>query len=412
MFRFTRTLILGAGLVLGACSRPDGPVTAPDPGARIEAPPDNPVSLATSRARHERFARRMARALRDPDFRGRVYRAINGSRYPEQKVHLQAFLDADGGAERREMANLVSEAGDRISQDLAGGSIEMYFPVPAHRTHWRGGPDLLVATAELDHDAPVAFDLQGHERRLDPDRPPETPVLMVSQAELDFDAGPAALTCLMDCDAGGGGGGGSVATGPTGSGLFMTRSRIPNDFEGWFKGNPEFEIHVLGQDGNGSALTSYQCAGEHAGGPYTFDQNGADWTGSVMLFSQAQLDAYHQQHPGKSLVIFVVEDDDTACQIKIDSTRTSRLLKEVSQAYSGLTAGKDSTLSPAQKVFKYAPLLYYAYKAVSSVIQTNDDPVGNAVNDVGAASAYLAGANWLIRGENSVVNGALRLEMH
>ena len=37
------------------------------------------------------------------------------------------------------------------------------------------------------------------------------------------------------------------------------------------------------------SLTSYQCAGEHAGGLYAFDQNNLDWTGNVLLFTQSQL---------------------------------------------------------------------------------------------------------------------------
>ena len=58
------------------------------------------------------------------------------------------------------------------------------------------------------------------------------------------------------------------------------------------KGDPEFEFHILGQAGTTDSLTDYQCAGEHAPAGYVFDQNNLDWSGSVMLFSQTQLDAY------------------------------------------------------------------------------------------------------------------------
>jgi len=40
---------------------------------------------------------------------------------------------------------------------------------------------VLVATAIADHDPPVAFDLQGNRRVLDPERPPATPVIAWSR---------------------------------------------------------------------------------------------------------------------------------------------------------------------------------------------------------------------------------------
>ena len=35
----------------------------------------------------------------------------------------------------------------------------------------------------------------------------------------------------------------------------------------------------------------------------------------------------------------------------------------------------------------------------------------NAVEDPTAASGFFVGGNWVVRGDNNVVNGALRLEM-
>ncbi|MBL8986197.1 MAG: hypothetical protein JNJ80_08000, partial [Gemmatimonadetes bacterium] len=139
-------------------------------------------------------------------------------------------------------------------------------------------------------------------------------------------------------------------------------------------------------------------------------QNGTTWSGSVMLMSQAQLDQYHQQHPGQNLRVFVVEDDDTACEIKVDSTRTANLFKAIKLVYGELTGGKDSVGTVA-KVFKRAPILLNLISAAASWFKTNDDPVGNAVEDATAAGTFFAGANWVIRGEQSATNGAVRLEM-
>lgn len=402
-----------AGL-LAACSSPDGRESlptapaAPDPGPFATSPTSDP-----DRGRHERLAVRFAKALRDPGFRATLAHELATSPYPEGKVHLQGFLNRNGGSERRRIAELSQESEASVTSDIdQGPAVEVYFPVAAHRRQWQGGTDLLVGTAELDSDSPVAWDLMGRRVRLDPKRPPATPVLMVERAEQNFNAPPSGIPiCLLDCGGGGTTGGGTGVPAPTApQGLFMTQSQFTDTFESWFKGNPEFEVHVLGQGGVGNTLTTYQCAGEHAGGPYAFDQNGLTWSGNVMLMSQAQLDQYSQQHPGQNLRIFVVEDDDTECEIRIDSTRTSNLLKAVKLVYGDLTGGKDST-SGAARVFRRAPMLLSLIKAITSWFKTNDDPVGNAVDDPYAAAAFFPGANWIIRGEGSSINGAIRLEM-
>src|SRR5207237_9209441 len=115
-------------------------------------------------------------------------------------------------------------------------------------------------------------------------------------------------------------------------GLYLTKAHFVDDFEGWLKGSPEFEVHILGQKGQTDSLTDYQCAGEKQPAPYTFDQNDLDWSGRVMLFSKAQLDAYNAKHPGQNVRVFVVEDDDTACEIKADRDILGNLFKSVNDA--------------------------------------------------------------------------------
>src|SRR5438034_5077189 len=124
-----------------------------------------------------------------------------------------------------------------------------------------------VATALADHDPPVAFDVQGNRLVLGPERPPATPVIAVVPVETDFSTTPAAIECLS-C--------GSLwlpPPPPTGPGLYLTKAHFVDDFEGWLKGGPEFEVHILGQKGQTDSLTDYQCAGEKQPTPYYFDQN-------------------------------------------------------------------------------------------------------------------------------------------
>jgi hypothetical protein len=182
------------------------------------------------------------------------------------------------------------------------------------------------------------------------------------------------------------------------------------DFEGWFKGSPEFEIHVLGQSGASDSLTDYQCAGAAAGGPYTFDQNGLDWSGRVLLFSQTQLNNYRAAHPNQNFRIIALEDDDTGCAIKFDSNRFKNLQAVLQAAYPNLTGSKDTTTSVFVKLIKRANALQKILRAAYSFITTQDDLIGNAVEDVVVGLVY-PGANWIVKGDNNITNGWIKLEM-
>src|SRR5207237_1165959 len=83
---------------------------------------------------------------------------------------------------------------------------------------------VLAATAIGDHDVPVAFDVHGNRRLLDPEHQPATPVIAVVPVETDFSPKPSALiACVEYCGGGGGGGGGGVSPPPPSPGLYMTK---------------------------------------------------------------------------------------------------------------------------------------------------------------------------------------------
>lgn len=399
MTNTTRGLVaLASAAAIAACDRPT--TTAP-------ATPTPPTAAATDpeaaqQARAEDLARRLALALGDAAFRGHVKAQLDASPIREHKLHFQQFLAADG---RRGLDALARRSGaapaDVAAEAATALQLEMYLPVPAHRRAWRGGADVLVATALRDHDVPVAFDRQGNRILLDPDRPPATPVIALVPVETDFASPASFLICQVDC---GGGGGGSPPPAPP-SGLYMTKAHFVDDFESWLKGNPEFEAHILGQKGATDSLTDYQCAGEHAGGPYYFDQNGKDWSGSVLLYSSAQIAAYNAAHPNQNFRVLFVEDDDTACQIKADKNLLNDALKAIDGAYKALTAGNDSS-----RVFKRANAFQKLWAALASLINTNDEIVGNAVED-DVVGTFYPGYNWIVKGQNNVTNGWVNLEI-
>jgi len=382
-------------LVVGALACSDRP-----PGTAPDAASGEPAILSAA-ARPELLARSLALALGDPAFRAHVKAELDRSPFREHKLSFQRFLAAERGSGSGALAAMARGTGLAVA-DLARTAeraipLEMYLPVPEHRRAWTGDANVLVATAIADHDPPVAFDVQGNRHLLDPDRPPATPVIAVVPVETDFTTAPAKIGLFPW----------PPFPPPVVPGLYMSKAHFVDDFEGWLKGGPEFEVHILGQKGQTDSLTDYQCAGEKQPLPYNFDQNALDWSGSVMLLSKVQLDAYNAAHPGQNFRVFVVEDDDTACEIKANRDIMGNLFKAVDGAYKAVTAGNDSSNAIA-KLFKRANAFQKLWAAVASFFNTNDELVGTAVEDAVVGISY-PGYNWIVKGENNATNGWLTL---
>ena len=404
-----RNILAAMALLAGIAACADRtPPTAPLSAALAPGP------AAAEQERMQRLARYLARALDDPGFRVSLRAALEQSSFAEHKVYFQGLLTENNRRVLRDIARVTGIRENLIQDDAANTmALEIYLPVPEHRARWKGEPDILVATAITDGDIPVAFDTRGVQHLLDPLRPPDRPVLSLVPVETDFSRrGPAGATCTPETcppSGGGGGGGGGGGSTPQAPGLYLDYVHVTQSFESWLKGNPEFEMHVLGQLGLTDSLKDYQCAGEQAGGPYSYDQNKLDWTGNVLLFSQAQLDTYRAQHPGQSLRVFMVEDDDTACDIRNGNNTLESILAVVDAAYSGYTGGKDSTAGTL-KFFQKARALQKLLQRLVHLINTNDELVGNAVEDA-VVGQYYSGANWIIKGENNMTNGWIKLVM-
>lgn len=388
-------------LLLAACSERPATVSTAPPEEAEGAPAATPPKGGP---RPDRLALLFARALGDADFRAFVKSQLDASPFPEHKLQLQTFLADPGRRALRALAtaNGTSEA-DVEREAAAAIPLEFYLPVPAHRAAWTGDENMLVATALADRDAPVAFDPAGRRSVLSPDAPPATPVLAMVPVETDFHAPPAMTKCLEDCYAGGG----DTFVAPPG--LYMHKAHFDGDYEGWLKGKPEYEIHVLGQLGSTDSLTDYQCAGADAGGPYAFDQNDRDWSGSVLLFSQNQLDDYKATHPQNSLRVLAIEDDDTPCKIITNKDDLDAILRLVDSLYSNRTGGRDTTTSSG-KYYKAAKVVRNLLTYLASFLKTNDDLIGTAIEDDIVGSFY-PGYNWIIKGKNNITHGWIDLEM-
>jgi len=390
-------------LCLGACAERDTPASP-----SLPPPPqaESPATLSrTNTPKMERLARRFARALRNPGFRSYVQRRLNDSPWREHKLPFGRFLREEQGRGLHDLAGQAGAAEDSVARETADApALEFYFPVPGHRDRWQGDENILVATAWADGDPPVAFTPAGDRVVLSPDTPPDTPVLALVPVETDFNPA-AAVTCVENCTppggSGSGGTGGLVVSGPT-PGLYLTYSHFTQKFEGWLKGDPEFEFHILGQAGTTDSLTDYQCAGEHAPAGYVFDQNDLDWSGSVMLFSQTQLDAYRAAHPGQAFRVVAVEDDNEACVIRVGDNSVTELFASIGPVYRDITGFKDST--SVRRILIATKDLQKLWTALSNFINTNDELPGTAIKD-SVALEFHSGANVVIKGKNNVTNG-------
>ena len=237
-------------LAVAACADHDAPTAASSTPTAAARPAPAAVgtpstSTRADEAHLEALARRMALALRDSSFRAYVKTELGHSPFPEHKIQFQRFLRADGGRALNALAVAAGETADAVAAEAAAAvALEIYLPVPAHRAAWTGDAKLLVATAIEDHEAPIAFDVDGRRQLLDADRPPATPVIAVVPVETDFDhvPRPARMQCanVDDCTSGGGGGtdtgSGSGTTdqsvSSTATGLYLTYAQYIQDFEG------------------------------------------------------------------------------------------------------------------------------------------------------------------------------------
>lgn len=419
-------------LTVAACADHDLPTAASSStpasaaasgGAAATMGPSLSAAARSDEAHLEALARRVARALGDPAFRAYVKGELDRSTFPEHKVQFQRFLRANGRQALRALAAAANETEEAVAADTAAVALEMYFPVPAHRAAWSGDANLLVATAREDHEPPIAFDQSGHRQLLDPQHPPVTPVLAIVPVETDFDAParPARMQCVLpeDCPPSGGGGsdGGSITPSVSGiPGLYMTYAQYSQDFEGWLKGSPEFEIHIMGpaQPGDTSNLASFQCVGEHAAGSYAWDMNDLTWSGSQLLFSNAQMDAFTAAYPGRAFVVFAVEDDDTACGIRTDSDRGNALLKAIGQAYQDYKGAKDVkvlSINGVTRILQAARSGSTFLSSLYSFLKSNDDIVGVAVAD-SVRGRYSSLTNWTVLDKSLNTTAAFKLEIH
>ena len=366
----------------------------------------------------EPFAASLATLFRDVNVRTFLREQLDRSTVKESKVHFQRFL-----FQLRDASSLTLSPPERLVLDsllLASSRLkplELYLPFADQQARWDGKASFQVVAIVGDDDAPVAFETEGQRTVLSKTANPQRMTVVLTPAEQPFEPIAVAFAVcdpnVTDCGGGGGGGGGGAGGGlpSVDTSLYMTRLKIDDDYESIFKGEPEFEVHILGPAGTSDSLRSHQCTGEHAGSPYDFDYNDVNltWTGNVLLFSATQLAAYRSTYPGKAFRVFVVEDDDDSCILRLDATKAAQMFQTIATNYPAVDGAIDSTFNLVKTV-KGAGALYNIISSLASFITTQDDLVGTALEDA-VVGQYFSGSNWIIRGPGNATKGPLKLEM-
>jgi hypothetical protein len=398
-------MVLAGAMVVSACGEQGVPATLAEE-SEVRAMEG---SSADRQQSMERIARRVALAMADPGFRAYLRGSLERSTFRERKLPFSRFLSAESDRAGLALAAVDQGGPSGVAADLrVAGALEFYFPVPAHRERWAGGEEVLVATAVEDHVAPVAFDIRGERILLDPATPPSIPVLAVVPVETDFDA-PGALQraeCI-DCDVppGGEGSGGGPLTGSDTPSLRMTYFSVNKDFEGWLKGKPEYEVHVLAprsQTDTGNYRTLY-CIGENSGHRY-WNNDSDTWRGDIVLMSWAELQAYHTAYPANNYSVLALEDDDGPCEMRVDRDLAGNFLSALSTAYQDYKAARDEPGVNGREL-KAGKSGYDLFTMLGDLIQTNDEIVGMAVAN--SVSGYIhSEAEW------SWIGGGTRLTRH
>ena len=386
-------IVLAAALLAGCGDRNDG---GPLAAARTTTTTDAQAAVANEEKAAADVAHAVALALTDEGLRHRVYNDLRQSPFREHKLEFASYLHGSSGGIL--LAKMASATGRSREQVLALlGSVrplEFYLPVKAQRDRWAGEGQVIVATQLQEKKDPVGFAVGGQPVQLSVASPPATPVLVLVPVETDFSAagmrkpsGVSGTLFAPECDpmdpsCNGGGDGGTVTYTP---GLYMTASHISDLGEAWTKGAPEIEVMVLTDATADQSVAQVSCASETASGLRYFNQDGHDWGGRVLLFTQDQATQYNLSND-HGFTLSLWEDDYKPCTIvtNIDYGVLAR-----AAAYYGFGMGAivhdwttqsgvcyHDDISPTMCLITFVWAGSKMWRIAEAVISTNDDHVG------------------------------------
>lgn len=221
------------------------------------------VSAQTTSRVLDTLAHAFAISLNDATVRERVAVGFSQSSFREGKLRFNDLVIGDQGIRARMNEHLHKSVAELERSLASTAELETYLPVRSHRETWSGGRDVQVAYQLLEGDSIIAYGLDGSRAVLSPDSPPILPTIVIVSSETDFGDGLPRAECHGDqCEEDGSGGGGNL--GALYAHLYMTSLSLSDLHEGWPRGEPEIEVHVIGKHDNPVAPTTRSCSGEFA----------------------------------------------------------------------------------------------------------------------------------------------------
>jgi uncharacterized protein YjdB len=346
-----------------------------DPDESAEQPRSTSAMLeagqeAAGRAAGQELARAMARSLREPAMRGLVRAALAQSLVKEEKVHFNSYVRGPGRALLQSMSRQSGRSEAGLEELLAqAGSLEMYFPVKEHRAAWRGGEDLLVASVYRDHEAPLGFNLAGNPVTLSAKEPPATATLVLVPAE-DFTADGTPTGRGLSLGRGGQRTQVSQELSTTATdmrGVYVKYVEIPGDYEGWARGEPEYEFYLERFQGGRQQL---RCAGADGPSPFQWNMDGKTWSTPFLIGWESELPS------DAGFAMFLYEDDDIPCVVNNDKDYVKLTLDALKAGNSAYTA--------LQKRQSNKPLISFSHGMVESksINSGGDEYVGTVSSKI------------------------------
>lgn len=381
-----------------------------------------------------------ARSLTHDGLRQAVKQLMRNSPFREHKLEFRSYLQGPQGGP---LLGAMAREYDGPTADILAlldrvRPLELYMPVDEHRLTWTGTPDVVVAALIEDHTIPAGYTVEGDFYEFSSaEGAPDVPVLSLAPVETDFSRVPdrsgfttrderqgeaigvwtpvsisASEYCIKECydDPGGGGSGFNWADMPTG--LYMTAAYIPDDHEGFGKGDPEFETHLQSPLNDPSVAEDRWCAAESdaANALSIYDHNNRTWTGVVMVSDSATQEEFRNEFGtndiGQAMVNW--EDDDTRCEIKADENRFQNMIKAIAAAYDPVTSLIQDPLDPSN--IAALRLAKDAVFAMASWLKSNDDVVGSWIEQSCEMPNGITG-NWTIK-DGTTTKGCVNIRAH
>lgn len=193
MIRTTLWVSSGAAIIVLAvtgCSSelPSGESTSPVAEFRSASHPQPQDALLS------KVGRGLAVALADPKMRAWIRSRIDASPYVEWRIPFRDLLlhEAELPELRRvsELTRLTSV--ERVRQ-MGLPPLELYFPIPQHRTGWQASAPVQVAVRIGHSDRYTLYSMDGTASATRGDRVPSIATLVLAPSEIDYSHLPSAL---------------------------------------------------------------------------------------------------------------------------------------------------------------------------------------------------------------------------